>query len=138
MGTVYAAVVVGILVWWRPWSQSKERGTFHSTGSHASAPAVSASYRFIAPETWSAASAAEEWPAFSPDGKELVYSMTVDGFRKLFVRDVARTQPPRQITEGPADDIQAAWSPSGKWALFDRTTPVGGDLFMLRNLESDP
>jgi dipeptidyl aminopeptidase/acylaminoacyl peptidase len=29
----------------------------------------------------------------------------------------------------------SVWSPSGKWALLDRTTPVGGDIMLLRNPE---
>jgi len=27
------------------------------------------------------------------------------------------------------------WSPDGKWVLFDRFRPQGGDIWMLKNFE---
>jgi serine/threonine-protein kinase len=67
----------------------------------------------------------EEWPAWSPDGKQLVFSQEVGGFKKLFVKDLA-SGTERQLTSVPKDDIQPSWSPDGKQVAFVRaSTPTG-------------
>ena len=69
----------------------------------------------------------EEWPAWSPDGKQLVFSQEVNGFKKLFVKDLA-TGTERQLTTEPKDDIQASWSPDGKHIAFARSSLPTGKL----------
>jgi serine/threonine-protein kinase len=69
----------------------------------------------------------EEWPAWSPDGRYLVYAAESGGFKKLFIRRLeASTE--RQLTTGPADDIQPAWSPDGRHIAFVRASLPGGKL----------
>jgi len=69
----------------------------------------------------------EEWPAWSPDGRQLVYTVEMEGYRKLFVRDV-RDGTERQVTSGKQDDIQPAWSPDGRSIAFVRSNLPRGKL----------
>jgi serine/threonine-protein kinase len=70
--------------------------------------------------------AVEEWPAWSPDGKQLVLSRTVKGYRNLFLRQ--RTGEERQLTSGRRDDIQASWDPAGGRVAFVRSKLQNGKL----------
>ena len=69
----------------------------------------------------------EEWPAWSPDGKQLAFSQEVGGFKKLFVKDLA-TGTERQVTSVPKDDIQPSWSPDGRRLAFVRASLPTGKL----------
>ncbi|MEO7987227.1 MAG: protein kinase [Gemmatimonadales bacterium] len=71
--------------------------------------------------------AVEEWPAWSPDGRQLVFSRTVDGYRNLFVKQYPSGEE-RQLTHGARDDIQAAWSPDGTTIALVRSTLQNGKL----------
>ena len=71
--------------------------------------------------------AVEEWPAWSPDGQQLVFSRTVSGYRNLFVRQYQSGEE-RQLTRGSRDDIQAAWSPDGKVIALVRSSMSNGRL----------
>jgi eukaryotic-like serine/threonine-protein kinase len=72
-------------------------------------------------------SGVEEWPSWSPDGTQLVYSGEADGFKQLFVRTLA-TGEERRLTNSQRDDIQPAWSPDGKHVGFVRASTVRGRL----------
>ncbi len=61
----------------------------------------------------------EEYPAWSPDGKQLIYVAQSGAARKLFRKDLPSGSPV-QITAGGADDLQPAWSPDGARVLFLR------------------
>jgi Tol biopolymer transport system component/serine/threonine protein kinase len=67
-----------------------------------------------------------EFPAWSPDGKRVVYSKELNGFKKLFVQEFQSE--PRQITFGNADDIQPRWTPDGKAILLVRSKQPRGKL----------
>lgn len=66
-------------------------------------PAVTPAPRQIRFKQLTFASGVEEFPAWSPDGKSVVYSRDVGGIRKLFVGE-------EQLTSGDADDIQPAFA----------------------------
>jgi len=53
--------------------------------------------------------------AFSPDGKELVYSMAGSLWRQTIGSDEAT-----EITHGPGYDLQPDWSGDGRWIVFVR------------------
>ena len=67
------------------------------------------------------ARAIEQFPALSPDGKQLVFSREVGRVRKLILADPAEGSE-RMLTRGEFDDIQPAWSPDGRSILFVRST----------------
>src|SRR5271165_6341359 len=61
----------------------------------------------------------EEYPAWSPDGKALLYTGEVGKIRKIFRKDLASGQD-SQLTRGESDELQPTWSPDGKRVAFVR------------------
>ncbi len=79
------------------------------------------------------ADAVEEFPSWSPDGREIACSREVGGPRKLF-RQAWDGGEARQITRGDFDDIHPSWGPDGQTVLFVRAQEAGrrmepGDVF---------
>ena len=75
----------------------------------------------------------EDFPAWSPDGQQLLYAGEVGRVRKIFVKGLASGEE-RQLTQGDADDIQPSWAPDGRSILFVRARQAGrklepGDVF---------
>ncbi len=66
----------------------------------------------------------EQFPALSPDGRQLVFSREIGRVRKLILSEPAESSE-RQLTRGAFDDIQAAWSPDGRSLLFVRAAEEG-------------
>ena len=64
----------------------------------------------------------EEWPAWSPDGKQLVFTRELGAHRKLVLLTLASGEE-RQLTTGTTDDIEPAWSPDGQHIAFVRSAP---------------
>jgi serine/threonine-protein kinase len=69
----------------------------------------------------------EEWPAWSPDGKQLAYIAEVDGYRQVFVRSLPGGGE-RQLTRARRDHIQPAWSADGALIAFVRAATGTGKL----------
>jgi Tol biopolymer transport system component len=69
----------------------------------------------------------EEWPAWSPDGARLAYVGEVDGFRQLFLRNIAGGAV-RQLSHDSRDHIQPTWSPDGRRLAFVQAKTSGGKL----------
>jgi Tol biopolymer transport system component/tRNA A-37 threonylcarbamoyl transferase component Bud32 len=75
----------------------------------------------------------EEYPAWSPDGKALLYAGEVGNIRKIFRKDLVSGQN-SQLTHGDSDELQPTWSPDGKQTAFVRARQSGvklqpGDVF---------
>ena len=75
----------------------------------------------------------EEYPAWSPDGQELLYTGEVGKIRKIFRKGLGSGQD-SQLTRGDFDELQPAWSPDGKRIAFVRARQPGvklqpGDVF---------
>jgi Tol biopolymer transport system component/predicted Ser/Thr protein kinase len=75
----------------------------------------------------------EEYPAWSPDGKALLYTGEVGTVRKIFRKDLASGQD-SQLTHGDSDELQPTWSPDGRQVAFVRARQPGvklqpGDVF---------
>ncbi|HEX6106503.1 MAG TPA: protein kinase, partial [Gemmatimonadales bacterium] len=61
----------------------------------------------------------EEWPAWAPDGRRLAFVAEVDGFRQLFVRDLA-TGTDRRLLTDTRDHVQPTWAPDGARLAYVR------------------
>jgi Tol biopolymer transport system component len=72
--------------------------------------------------------------SFSPD-----YSLLMDvvGHKTLWVSPVTTGKPVKvyEFPDGESRIDYPIWSPDGKWVLFDRFRPQGGDIWMLKNFE---
>jgi Tol biopolymer transport system component len=69
----------------------------------------------------------DEYPAWSPDGKALLYTGEVGKVRKIFRQDLASGQD-SQLTHGDFDELQPTWSPDGKEIAFVRSRQPGAKL----------
>ncbi|MGH8175876.1 MAG: CehA/McbA family metallohydrolase [Steroidobacter sp.] len=68
---------------------------------------------------------------FSPDGRELVYSMAGSLWRQKIGEDVAF-----ELTHGPGYDYQPDWSPDGKHIIFARHHDNAIELWRLDLMDS--
>jgi Tol biopolymer transport system component/predicted Ser/Thr protein kinase len=69
----------------------------------------------------------QEYPAWSPDGRSLLYSGEVSKTHKIFRKDLASGQD-LQLTHGDFDDLQPTWSPDGRQVAFVRARQPGAKL----------
>ena len=72
--------------------------------------------------------------SFSPDRSMI---MDVVNHQELWVSPLEKGKP-RKVFEFEDRDIRIDyphWSPDGRWVLFDRLRPEGGDVWMMENLE---
>lgn len=62
-------------------------------------------------------------PRWSPDGKRLAYTSSIDGTSQLYVRwmDTGQVAKLTQLLRGPAG---LSWSPDGKWLAFSMLVPA--------------
>ncbi len=75
----------------------------------------------------------EEYPAWSPDGRNLLYTGEVGKTRKIFRKDLGSGLD-SQLTRGDSDELEPTWSPDGKHVAFVRARQPGvklqpGDVF---------
>jgi serine/threonine protein kinase len=75
----------------------------------------------------------EEYPAWSPNGKALLYTGEAGKIRKIFRKDLSSGQD-SQLTHGDFDELQPKWSPDGKQIAFVRARQPSvklqpGDVF---------
>jgi Tol biopolymer transport system component len=59
----------------------------------------------------------DAFPAFSPDGKEIVFRSGRGGSKNLYIM-AADGSNVRRLTEGKWTDTMCDWSPSGNWIVF--------------------
>ena len=56
-------------------------------------------------------------PAWSPDGRTIVFVSSRDGNGEVYAMD-ADGSAPRNLTQNPAEDVRPAWSPDGRSIAF--------------------
>jgi eukaryotic-like serine/threonine-protein kinase len=69
----------------------------------------------------------DEYPVWSPDGKQLAFSREDDGYRNIFIKNL-ETGNERQVTHTASDNIHPAWSPDGSQLLFVRANQPQGKI----------
>ena len=117
----FAAVVVLLLVALTYWVGSRK----NAYGSPGSGGIASALNRKLAQVTF--AEGVEQWPAWSKDGKRLLYVGENEARRKLVIRTVASGDE-ETITRDEYDYIQPSWSPDGKLIAVVRGRSAGDHL----------
>jgi Tol biopolymer transport system component len=72
--------------------------------------------------------------SFSPDLSRI---MDVVGHRVLWVSPISGGKP-EKVYEFPDADVRIdypVWSPDGRWVMFDRFRPQGGDIWAISGVE---
>ena len=77
-------------------------------------------------------------PAWSPDGRRLLATLTFGGSSQIFALDTTGTGQPQRITQSSGIDTEPAFSPDGRWVYFVsdrggspqiyRMSPTGADV----------
>ena len=73
--------------------------------------------------------------SFSPDGSKI---LDVLAHKTIWVSPLASGTPEKTF-EFPDPDVRIdypVWSPDGRWVLFDRFRPQGGDVWLMESFES--
>lgn len=75
---------------------------------------------------------ARQAPAWTPDGKRIIYRGTRNGFQNLFWKAADGTGAEERLTT-KADVVQTptSVSPDGRWVMFDENTTAGGEIWRL-------
>jgi len=74
--------------------------------------------------------AAEEDPAWSPDGKQIAYTTDRDGNREIYVAD-ADGSTPKRLTVNAAADYGPTWSPDGKRIAFVSERDGNAEIYVM-------
>ena len=75
-----------------------------------------------------------DWPAISPDGKQIAFSSSRDGDYELYLMGLDGSQP-RRLTTASGLDMRPRWSPDGKQILFTSNRDGNYEIYLL-DLES--
>jgi TolB protein len=74
--------------------------------------------------------ATERYPAFSPDGNQILFVSNRDNNEEVYVMNADGTNI-HNLTNHPAQDRQASWSPDGQFIIFISDREGGDDLWIM-------
>lgn len=113
-----AVVLIALIALLWIWSDDRKTSSRATEG---------AQNRGVALRQVTSAKGIEQFPAWSPDGSQIVFSRESGPRRKLYLRSL-RDGAETPLTTGDADEIQPAWSPDGRTILFVRPSDPGARL----------
>jgi TolB protein len=70
------------------------------------------------------------WPAFSPDGRQIVFGSSRDGDFEIYVMN-ADGSAVRRLTRSPGLDVRPAWSPDGKRIAFTSNRDGNYEIYVM-------
>jgi len=120
------------------WSPDGERLTFYAAsatrglGQICTVKADGSDLRVVVsdPPGW------QVEPAWSPDGKWIVYRSIRDDNHEIYIVKPDGTSD-TNLTNDPALDIEPTWSPDGQWIVFSSNRTGDFDLYIMRPDGSD-
>jgi Tol biopolymer transport system component/predicted Ser/Thr protein kinase len=65
----------------------------------------------------------DDWPVWSPDGRQLIFASDRSGSFQLYRKDAGGTAPETQLTSGGNSKFPSDWSRDGKYVLYDEADP---------------
>jgi dipeptidyl aminopeptidase/acylaminoacyl peptidase len=71
-------------------------------------------------------------PAWSPDGRRVVYAAAQRGRVHLYVMRIDSAAEPQELTSGAGRDLDPRWSPDGRTIVFERLRKGDGDVYSVR------
>ena len=71
-------------------------------------------------------------PLWTPDGKRLAFRSNRFGSTNILWKPVEGSGPEERLTQSPNSQSPTAWSPNGKWLVYDEIDPATGfDVWLL-------
>lgn len=77
------------------------------------------------------------WPAFSPSGREIAFASSRDGNFEIYVMNADGSQA-RRLTHSPGLDIRPAWSPDSRRLAFTSARDGGYAIYLMNADGSEP
>jgi Tol biopolymer transport system component len=121
---------------WSPdWSKDGQWIVFN-VGGHFAGPAASAHIWKIRPDGSGAVNLTagskgnNAFPAFSPDGRQIVFRSSRDGNHEIYLMD-ADGKNPRRLTDNPATDTMPTFSPKGDQIAFVSNREDGYQIYTI-------
>jgi Tol biopolymer transport system component len=79
----------------------------------------------------------DNFPIWSPDGKELIFTSSRSGNYELYRKRIGTDEPEQRIMASEPADYPRAWSPDGQSLLYTQAVK-GRDLYLLRLGGAEP
>ena len=121
---------------WAPKSSEDGQWIVFNIGGHFAGPEASAHIWKIRPDGSGAVNLTagskgnNAFPAFAPDGRQIVFRSSRDGNHEIYLMD-ADGKNPRRLTDNPATDTMPAFSPKGDQIAFSSNREGGFQIYTI-------